>query len=82
MYRLALVVSLLLQHARRADRLDEQDWFLLKCNFNNLATTSGEHQEYWLLAILAAREASQIRFLWDDTMQCCDHDRGRRQAFD
>jgi hypothetical protein len=41
-----------------ADGLDKQDWFLLMCNFNELATTSGEHQEYWLLAILAAREAS------------------------
>ncbi len=40
------------------DRLDEQDCFLLECNFNKLATTTGEHQEYWLLAIVAAREAS------------------------
>jgi hypothetical protein len=29
-----------------ADRLDEQDRFLLECNFDELATTSGEHQEY------------------------------------
>jgi hypothetical protein len=65
-----------------ADGLEEKDRFLLKCNFNELATTSGEHQEYWLLAILAAREASQIFSLQDDTMQCCNHDWGRRWAFD
>jgi hypothetical protein len=43
------------------DELDEQDWFLLECNFDELATTTGEHQEYWLLAIQAAREVSRIR---------------------
>ena len=42
------------------DSLDEQDWFLLECNFDELATTAGEHQEHWLLAIQAAREASRI----------------------
>ncbi len=65
-----------------ADGLDKQDWFLLKCNFDKLASTSGEHQEYWLLAILAVREASQIRSSRDDTMQGCDHDWGWRRAFD
>ncbi len=35
----------------RPDGLDEQDWFLLECNFNELAATAGEHQEHWLLAI-------------------------------
>jgi hypothetical protein len=28
-----------------ADGLDEQDQFLLECNFDELATTKGEHQE-------------------------------------
>ncbi len=42
------------------DGRDEEDWFLLECNFDELATTTGEHQEYWLLAIQAAREASCI----------------------
>jgi hypothetical protein len=65
-----------------ADGLKEQDRFLLKCIFDELATTSGEHQEYWLLAILAAREASRICLLQDDTMQCCNHDQGWRRAFD
>jgi hypothetical protein len=38
----------------------EEDRFLLECNFNNLTTSTREHQEYWFLAIQAAREASCI----------------------
>jgi hypothetical protein len=41
--------------------LAEEDRFLLECNFDSLTTTTGEHQEYWLLAIQAAREVSRIR---------------------
>ena len=41
-----------------ADSLAEEDRFLLECNFDDLATTAGESQGYWLLAIRAAREAS------------------------
>jgi hypothetical protein len=48
-----------------ADGLVEEDSFLLECNFDELATTNGEHQEYWLLAIQAAREACQLRMLAD-----------------
>ena len=47
--------------------LNEQDCFLLECNSNELAVTTGEHQEYWLLAIVAAREASRLRPLRDVT---------------
>jgi hypothetical protein len=43
------------------DRLDEQDRLLLECNFDELASTTGKQQEYWLLAIQAAREVSRIR---------------------
>ncbi len=43
-----------------SESLDEEDQFLLECNFDKLATTTCEHQEYWLLAIQAAREASCI----------------------
>ncbi len=43
------------------DGLDEQDRFLLECNFEDLANSLGENQDYWLLAILAAREASRLR---------------------
>jgi hypothetical protein len=42
------------------DGLNGQDRFLLECNFDELATTTGEQQEYWLLGIQAAREASHI----------------------
>jgi hypothetical protein len=42
------------------DSLAEEDRFLLKCNVDDLVSTAGEHQEYWLLAIQAAREASRI----------------------
>jgi hypothetical protein len=44
-----------------ADSLAGEDRFLLESNFNNLATMVGEFQEYWLLAIRAAREASRLR---------------------
>jgi hypothetical protein len=37
---------------------DEEDKYLLKCNHLDLATTNGEQQEYWLLAIKAARTAN------------------------
>jgi hypothetical protein len=43
-----------------SEGLDKQDRFLLVCNFDEMATTTGEDQEYWLLAIQAAREASRI----------------------
>jgi hypothetical protein len=48
------------QLALGSESLDNKDRFLLECNFDKLATTTGEHQEYWLLTIQAAREASRI----------------------
>jgi hypothetical protein len=33
------------------ESLAEEDRFLLKCNFDDLSTTAGESQGYWLLAI-------------------------------
>jgi hypothetical protein len=47
------------------DGLAEEDRFLLECNFDELATTNNEHQEYWLLAILVAWEACQLGTLAD-----------------
>lgn len=41
--------------------LAEEDKFLLECNFDELVTTNGEHQEYWILAVQAAREACRLR---------------------
>jgi hypothetical protein len=43
------------------DDLSEEDQFLLECNFDDITSTSGEAQGYWLLGIQAAREASHIR---------------------
>jgi hypothetical protein len=40
--------------------LAKEDRFLLECNFDNLTTNTGEHQEYWLLAIQATRAGSDI----------------------
>ena len=62
------------------DWLDKQDQFLLECNFDKSITTAGEDQEYWLLAIPAAREASLIRSAWIDTDQRHELDRGRGRA--
>ena len=44
-----------------AEGLAEDDRFLLECNFEELAMTNGEQQEYWILAIQAAREACRLR---------------------
>ncbi len=34
-----------------AEGLAEDDRYLLECNFEELATTNGKQQEYWILAI-------------------------------
>jgi len=47
-------------HLDRGD-LEEKDQYLLEINLEDVETTSDETQEYWLLAISAAREA---RLLW------------------
>jgi hypothetical protein len=44
-----------------AESLMEDNKYLLECNLLDIVTTNGEQQEYWLLAIQAAREASQLR---------------------
>jgi hypothetical protein len=43
-----------------ARTLMEDDKYLLECNLLTLATSNGEEQEYWLLAIKAARMACLI----------------------
>jgi hypothetical protein len=43
-----------------AEGLAEDNRFLLECNFDELTTTNGEQQEYWILAIQAAREACRL----------------------
>ncbi len=61
------------QLSLRMDGLDEQDPFLLECNFDELATTTGEHQEYWLLAIVAARGAARLHPFRDNTERQQEH---------
>ncbi len=39
----------------------ENNKYLLECNLLDIATTNGEQQEYWLIAIKAARMASIIQ---------------------
>ena len=41
--------------------LDEEDAFLLEINLDDLDSSTREEQEYWLLALRAAREARQLR---------------------
>jgi hypothetical protein len=44
-----------------AENLMETDKYLLKYNLSDIATTNGKQQDYWLLAIKAARMASLIQ---------------------
>ena len=39
-----------------SEGIDEQDRYLLDINLEDLETSSGEDQYYWLVAIQAARE--------------------------
>ncbi len=42
------------------DGLMEEDQWMLEVNLGDLENTSGEREEYWLLAIKAARAASML----------------------
>ena len=48
--------------------LTAEDHYLMEVNLEDLETTSGEKQEYWLLAIRAAREAFRLRRIADSTV--------------
>ena len=41
--------------------LDEKDHFLLEINLNDLESSSGDDQHYWLLQITAARRAHMLK---------------------
>ena len=43
------------------DSPEEGDKYLMEINLEDLEKTSGEKQQYWLLAIRAARELSRLR---------------------
>jgi hypothetical protein len=62
-----------------AEGLAEDDRFLLECNFEELATTNGEQQEYWILAIQAAREACRLRAPARDLAQRSGRGTGGRE---
>jgi hypothetical protein len=47
--------------------LAEEDKFLLECNFDELVTTNGKQQEYWILAIQVVREVCRLRAAARDT---------------
>jgi hypothetical protein len=49
------------QQDRGFDGLLEEDQFLGEVNLEDLETSSGERQEYWLVAMRAAREAGLLR---------------------
>ena len=55
------------QLALGGEGLDEDDAFLLEINLNDLDSSTREHQEYWLLALQAAREARQLRMQQSST---------------
>jgi len=43
------------------EELEEEDLFLLEINMEDLETTSGDTQYYWLLAISAAQAARLLQ---------------------
>jgi hypothetical protein len=51
--------------------LAAEDQLLLECNFDELTSTSGKHQKYWILAIQAAQEASRLRAAAATTLHQC-----------
>ncbi len=55
-----LLEEIAIQLSMGAENLMEDETYLLECNFSDLATTNSEQQEYWLLAIKAARMTSLI----------------------
>jgi hypothetical protein len=42
------------------NRFIEEDAYLGECNLGDLEDTSGTDEQYWLLAVKAAREAVEI----------------------
>jgi hypothetical protein len=60
--------------------LEEEDRFLLECNFDTLTTNTREQQEYWLLAIQATRDASCICTETTVVQQQCSMDTTQKWA--
>ena len=62
-----------------ATELLEEDKYLLEVNLGDLETSSGERQEYWLLAIRSARKAWRIK---DNASQPARRRTTRERAYD
>ncbi len=60
-HKAELLEKITKQMSMGAESLMEDDKYLLECNPLDIVTTNSKQQEYWLLAIQAAREASQLR---------------------
>jgi hypothetical protein len=60
LHKYKLLEKIANQLSMGAENLMEDNKYLLECNLSDLATTNGEQQEYWLLAIKAARMAGVI----------------------
>jgi hypothetical protein len=58
-----LLKSIAEQQERGEDGLEEEGRCLLEVNLDDLETTSGETQAYWLLAIKASRRAYLLRLV-------------------
>ncbi len=61
LHKTKLLEEITKQLSMGVENLMEDDKYLLECNLMDIATTSREQQEYWLLAIKAARMASLIQ---------------------
>ena len=55
------------QLERGEEGLDKEDKFLLEINLDDLGTSSGEDQTYWLLALEAARDTRALRLSQDSS---------------
>ena len=49
------------QQELSTDSLEEGDKYVMEINLEDLENTSGEKQQYWLLAICVARKLSRLR---------------------
>jgi hypothetical protein len=47
----------------------EEDHWMVEVNLGDMGTSSGEREEYWLLAIRAAREAALLTRRWTQQTQ-------------
>ena len=61
-HKAKLLEEITKQLSMGADLLMEDDTFLRECNLSDIVTTNDTQQEYWLLAIQAAREASRLPY--------------------